>query len=47
MRSAPAWSAFCAISPGGYELPFYLCIALEVAAAALIMVRGSGHAKTA
>ncbi|QPF91572.1 MFS transporter [Bradyrhizobium commune] len=25
---------------GGYELPFYLCIALEVAAAALIMVRG-------
>ena len=32
---------------GGYELPFYLCIALEVAAAALIMVRGSGHAKTA
>ncbi|MCK1283005.1 MFS transporter [Bradyrhizobium sp. 44] len=25
---------------GGYELPFYLCIALELAAAALIMVRG-------
>src|SRR6266702_3214451 len=25
---------------GGYSLPFYLCIALEVAAAALIMVRG-------
>lgn len=25
---------------GGYALPFYLCIALEVAAAALIMVRG-------
>jgi predicted MFS family arabinose efflux permease len=25
---------------GGYTLPFYLCIALEVMAAALIMVRG-------
>lgn len=25
---------------GGYELPFYLCITLELAAAALIMVRG-------
>jgi MFS family permease len=25
---------------GGYALPFYLCIALEVSAAALIMVRG-------
>jgi MFS family permease len=25
---------------GGYALPFYLCIALELAAAALIMVRG-------
>ncbi len=25
---------------GGYAVPFYLCIALEVAAAALIMVRG-------
>ena len=25
---------------GGYALPFYLCIALEVMAAALIMVRG-------
>ena len=28
---------------GGYALPFYLCIALEVAAAALIMVRGGPH----
>jgi MFS family permease len=26
---------------GGYALPFYLCIALQVAAAALIMVRGT------
>jgi MFS family permease len=26
---------------GGYALPFYLCIALEVTAAALIMVRGN------
>lgn len=26
---------------GGYSLPFYLCIALEVIAAALIMVRGT------
>jgi MFS family permease len=26
---------------GGYALPFYLCIALEVVAAALIMVRGA------
>lgn len=32
---------------GGYALPFYLCIALEVAAAALIMVRGADHAKAA
>lgn len=32
---------------GNYELPFYLCIALEVAAAALIMVRGKPHVKTA
>jgi predicted MFS family arabinose efflux permease len=32
---------------GGYTLPFYLCIALEVAAAALIMVRGKPRAKTA
>ncbi|MCK1398107.1 MFS transporter [Bradyrhizobium sp. 4] len=32
---------------GGYELPFYLCIALELAAAALIMVRGKPHVKTA
>lgn len=31
---------------GGYSLPFYLCIALEVAAAALIMVRGTTRAKT-
>lgn len=31
---------------GGYSLPFYLCIALEVAAAALIMVRGTMRAKT-
>ncbi|WP_298245787.1 MFS transporter [uncultured Bradyrhizobium sp.] len=30
---------------GGYSLPFYLCIALEVAAAALIMVRGAPRAK--
>ena len=30
---------------GGYALPFYVCIALEVAAAALIMVRGSPKAK--
>lgn len=29
---------------GGYSLPFYLCIALEVAAAALIMVRGKPRA---
>ncbi|MEK9283238.1 MFS transporter [Bradyrhizobium sp. ISRA442] len=29
---------------GGYALPFYVCIALEVTAAALIMVRG-GNAK--
>jgi predicted MFS family arabinose efflux permease len=27
---------------GGYALPFYVCIALEVIAAALIMVRGRG-----
>lgn len=31
---------------GGYSLPFYLCIALEVAAAALIMARGRPKAKT-
>ncbi|QQO14484.1 MFS transporter [Bradyrhizobium diazoefficiens] len=31
---------------GGYSLPFYLCIALEVAAAALIMMRGRPRAKT-
>jgi predicted MFS family arabinose efflux permease len=31
---------------GGYSLPFYLCIALEVAAAALIMVRGKPRAMT-
>ncbi|WP_426612098.1 MFS transporter [Bradyrhizobium sp. McL0616] len=31
---------------GGYTLPFYLCIALEVAAAALIMVRGTPRART-
>jgi MFS family permease len=31
---------------GGYALPFYLCIALEVVAAGLIMVRGSPRAKT-
>ncbi|PIT05108.1 transporter [Bradyrhizobium nitroreducens] len=30
---------------GGYSLPFYLCIALEVVAAALIMVRGKPKAK--
>ncbi|UPJ62829.1 MFS transporter [Bradyrhizobium sp. 191] len=30
---------------GGYALPFYLCIALEVIAAALIMVRGRPRAK--
>lgn len=30
---------------GGYALPFYLCIALEVMAAALIMVRGRPRAK--
>jgi len=30
---------------GGYSLPFYLCIALEVAAAALIMVRGAPQTK--
>lgn len=30
---------------GGYSLPFYLCIALEVMAAALIMVRGRPPAK--
>ncbi|WP_439371834.1 MFS transporter [Bradyrhizobium sp. DASA03120] len=30
---------------GGYVLPFYLCIALEVVAAALIMVRGKPRAK--
>ncbi|MHB0771105.1 MFS transporter [Bradyrhizobium sp. 5.13L] len=30
---------------GGYSLPFYLCIALEVIAAALIMVRGRPPAK--
>ncbi|MFK4512121.1 MFS transporter [Bradyrhizobium daqingense] len=29
---------------GGYSLPFYLCIALEVIAAALIMVRGKPRA---
>lgn len=32
---------------GGYSLPFYLCIALEVTAAALIMVRGKPQARTA
>jgi predicted MFS family arabinose efflux permease len=32
---------------GGYTLPFYLCIALEVTAAALIMVRGRPRAKPA
>jgi predicted MFS family arabinose efflux permease len=31
---------------GGYALPFYVCIALEVTAAALIMVRGTQHMKT-
>jgi MFS family permease len=30
---------------GGYTLPFYLCIALEMIAAALIMVRGQPRAK--
>ena len=30
---------------GGYALPFYLCIALEVTAAALIMLRGKPRAK--
>ncbi|MCK1357487.1 MFS transporter [Bradyrhizobium sp. 199] len=30
---------------GGYSLPFYLCIALELAAAALIMVRGRPRTK--
>ncbi|MBR0962111.1 MFS transporter [Bradyrhizobium japonicum] len=30
---------------GGYTLPFYLCIALEVMAAVLIMVRGKPRAK--
>jgi hypothetical protein len=30
---------------GGYSLPFYLCIALEVAAAALIMLRGTPRTK--
>jgi predicted MFS family arabinose efflux permease len=30
---------------GGYTLPFYLCIALEVMAAALIMVRGKRPTK--
>ena len=30
---------------GGYALPFYLCIALEVVAAALILVRGKPRAK--
>ncbi|MCJ9704328.1 MULTISPECIES: MFS transporter [unclassified Bradyrhizobium] len=30
---------------GGYSLPFYLCIALEVMAAALIMVRGRSRTK--
>ena len=30
---------------GGYSLPFYLCIALEVMAAALIMVRGRPRTK--
>ncbi|QAU42299.1 MFS transporter [Bradyrhizobium guangdongense] len=30
---------------GGYSLPFYLCIALEVTAAALIMMRGKSRAK--
>ena len=30
---------------GGYALPFYLCIALEVMAAALIMVRGKPQMK--
>lgn len=30
---------------GGYTLPFYLCVALEVAAAALIMVRGKPGTK--
>jgi len=32
---------------GGYALPFYLCIALEVVAAVLIMVRGTPRAKVA
>ncbi|QAU49763.1 MFS transporter [Bradyrhizobium guangzhouense] len=32
---------------GGYALPFYLCIALEVMAAALIMVREKPRAKVA
>ncbi|MFC7701502.1 MFS transporter [Bradyrhizobium sp. GCM10028915] len=31
---------------GGYELPFYLCIALELLAAALIMVRGHTRRST-
>ena len=31
---------------GGYSLPFYGCIALELVAAALIMVRGRGGATT-
>ena len=30
---------------GGYAMPFYLCIALEVMAAALIMVRGRPKVK--
>jgi predicted MFS family arabinose efflux permease len=32
---------------GGYALPFYLCIALEVLAAALILVRGTPRTRTA
>ena len=43
----PGVVGFLRDSSGGYSLPFYLCIALEVMAAALIMVRGRPQAKTA
>ena len=32
---------------GSYDVPFYGCMALEVTAAALIMVRGAPRAKAA
>lgn len=42
----PAVVGFLRDLSGGYSLPFYLCIALEIIAAAMIMVRGVPHVKT-